>query len=56
MRCGKYGQFGAVKLPPPGITKEGLKLNQQLSYLLAGIGCIIIVIGGIAKAKSQQLA
>jgi hypothetical protein len=56
MRCGKYGQFGAVKLPPPGVTKEGLKLNQQLSYLLAGIGCIVIVIGGVARAKSQQLA
>ena len=55
MRCQKYGQFGAVKLPAKGITKEGLKFNEHVSFGLAGLGVIMIIISRIVKSKAQQM-
>jgi len=49
MRCGKFGQFGCVKLPAPGVTKAGLSLNTNICYGVAGLGLIMIIVSRVMK-------
>ena len=57
LTCARFTQFGAVKLPPAGITREGNRLRGFASYGLAGIGVLLIlafVIISVAQRKAKK--
>ena len=53
LTCARFTQFGAVKLPPAGITKEGNKLRGYGGYGLMGLGLILVIIFAIMSIASK---
>tara|TARA_A100001015_G_scaffold125608_1_gene139166 strand:+ start:3638 stop:5491 length:1854 start_codon:yes stop_codon:yes gene_type:complete len=54
MKCANFQSYGAVKLPPKGVSKEGNNLTMMAGLGIGGIGLLLLIIGIIRNATAKQ--
>lgn len=56
MQCARFHKFGAVKLAPKGLSKEGNELREKAGMYVGGCGLVMVIIFALMAifAKKKQ--